>query len=266
MKMVAREILRLFFALCCALAGAQIVYAAHPLISDDAGTLGQGVKQIELNGQWSYKRETGAGSGGETTSPQIATTVSYGVSDNLDFVVGFLLQRTSFSANGSPGSTTDSSAVSISPKLKIGEAEGFSIAIKPLVGYSYVFAAPRDDYAVSFGATGVFSKEFAPFALHLNTGYTYTDYHLKKSDDAQRSSIVNLSLAGTWEARKGLRLVLDSGVATNSDKTRSEMPVFALAGVICSLNDNIDIDFGVKFGVTAPEPDVAALGGLTLKF
>jgi hypothetical protein len=40
--------------------------AAHPLISDDAGTLGKGTSQIELNGQWSSDKETIEGTGVES--------------------------------------------------------------------------------------------------------------------------------------------------------------------------------------------------------
>jgi hypothetical protein len=36
-------------------------FAAHPLITDDAGTQGKGKFQIELNGEFTYDKEIGLG-------------------------------------------------------------------------------------------------------------------------------------------------------------------------------------------------------------
>jgi len=44
------------------------------------------------------------------------------------------------------------------------------------------------------------------------------------------------------------------------------MPACALAGAACSLNKNVDLSPGLKFGITKPEPDFAGIGGITLRF
>ena len=54
--------------------------------------------------------------------------------------------------------------------------------------------------------------------------------------------------------------------STNPDKTSSEVPVYALAGAIYSLNKNVDLSLGLKFGITKPEPDFAGIAGITVKF
>jgi len=63
-------------------------FAAHPLISDDAGVLGKGTIQGELNGDISYDKETVNGSSTKTNGAQLAATIGVGASDTLDLVFG----------------------------------------------------------------------------------------------------------------------------------------------------------------------------------
>jgi hypothetical protein len=156
---------------------------------------------------------------------------------------------------------------SLSAKWQFYENAGLSLAFKPQLAYSYVVGGTKNDYTVSYGSALIATKEFEPFAVHLNVGYQYNDYYAKDEWGTSRHNIWSVSLAGTYDAIKDrLKLVSDFGTATNQDKSTSELPVFALAGAIYSLNKNVDLSAGVKFGVTKPEPDFAATGGLTLKF
>ena len=59
---------------------------------------------------------------------------------------------------------------------------------------------------------------------------------------------------------------MDIGASTNPDKASSEVPAYALGGVIYSLNKNIDLSLGLKFGITKPEPDFSGIAGVTIKF
>lgn len=65
-----------------------VAFAAHPLIADDAGTQGQGKFQLEFNGQNDYDREEGV----KTEKTIMGATISYGVIDPLDIVVGVSYQ------------------------------------------------------------------------------------------------------------------------------------------------------------------------------
>jgi hypothetical protein len=59
---------------------------------------------------------------------------------------------------------------------------------------------------------------------------------------------------------------LDLGASTNPDKASSEMPVYAQGGATYSLNKNVDLSLGLKFGITKPGPDFSGIGGVTIKF
>ncbi|MDD2338657.1 MAG: transporter, partial [Geobacteraceae bacterium] len=74
------------------------------------------------------------------------------------------------------------------------------------------------------------------------------------------------SLAGTAEVMEGLQLAANVGLETNTDKTSSTPPVFCIAGAIYSVTEWLDVDLGVKVGLTKPETDVSMLAGLAVRF
>lgn len=253
------------FATTLLLLSAGTGFAAHPLISDDAGTLGKGNMQVELNGEMGSDNETANGSTTKTTGKQVATSFGIGVSDKIDVSVGVTRPWGAGDIDGASFNDAGSADFSLAIKWQVYEQERLSIAVKPQLGYSYAVGVP-DDHNVSYGAALVVSKEFEPFAVHLNIGYTYNDYNRAEVRDASRSSIMSYSLAGTYEAIKDLKLVADVGAATNEDKTSNDMPVFGLAGIIYSPHRSLDLSAGLKVGMTRPETDLTGLLGVTLKF
>jgi predicted porin len=241
-------------------------FAAHPLVSDDAGTLGKGIVQVELNGDISYDKETANGSTTKSNGAQIATTVGVGVADKIDLTLGFTRPWSAGDVDGISFSNAGSADFSMSMKWQVFEREGFSIAVKPQLGYSNVVNSSASDYSMIYALGVVLTKEIEPFALHLNLGYAYTDYNLAEVRDTTRSSVGSFSLGATYELNKKLKLVADFGASTSKDKTSDDMPVFALAGTIYSINKNIDLSVGAKLGLTRPETDVTATFGITIKF
>ena len=258
--------LRLFiYVITMLLLSAGTSFATLPLVSDDAGSLGKANMQVELSGDVSSDKETAGGSSTKTTFKQIGTTYGFGVTDKIDLTFGFSRPWGSGNVDGTAFNDAGSADFSLTVKWLLYEHEGLGVAVKPLLGYSYVIGA-SDDHAVSYGATLILSREFEPFTVHLNTGYAYNNYNLTVIKTASRSSILNFSLAGTYEVNKNLKLVADIGTATNEDKASNDMPVFGLVGSTYSLNKNIDLSVGLKVGLTNPEADLTGTIGATFKF
>ncbi len=68
---------------------ADIAFAAHPLITDDANTQGRGNVQVEVSGQISINKYKVSDDGGEpltvhSRGSELKTTVSYGIVDPVD--------------------------------------------------------------------------------------------------------------------------------------------------------------------------------------
>ena len=84
--------------------------------------------------------------------------------------------------------------------------------------------------------------------------------------DGNRNNLWSGSLAGEAKLFKDFIAVADFGLATTQDKGTDTLTSYALAGFRYEVNEHLDLDAGVKFGLTRPEDDVAVLYGLVLKF
>ncbi|MCX5812790.1 MAG: transporter [Proteobacteria bacterium] len=120
------------------------------------------------------------------------------------------------------------------------------------------------DWAAASSAFDSFSsqtKELEPFTLHLNLRYMRNN-----SKNDEKKYIAHASLAGEWKIMRKLRLVANAGIETCKDRSYVNDPAFILGGLICSITDKIDIDVGIKHGITRTENDFTALAGITIRF
>jgi hypothetical protein len=253
-------------------------FAAHPLVTDDTGTQGKGKYQIEVNSEFTYEKERQYNPDEEKwetkkeTGGELATVLSYGITDNTDIVLGLPYQWKKTRIDGIV--TTDKAEqgdgiadMSLEVKWRFYEKDGFSLAFKPGI------TLPTGDEKkglgngrASYGIVFITTKEIEPWAFHLNLGYTYSSYKLQADRDANRKGIWHISIASEVEIIKDLKAVANIGIERNPDKTSNTHPAFILGGLIFSISDNIAIDFGVKGGLNKPETDLTFLAGIAFKF
>ncbi|HOI16540.1 MAG TPA: transporter [Geobacteraceae bacterium] len=242
--------------------------AAHPLITDDTGTQGKGRFQLEVNGEYGDDSETTLDVKADTSGSALESVFSVGIADTVDLVLAVPYEWSRTRENGILASDADGIGdMSLELKWRFFEKNGFSLAFKPAVSF------PSGDVdkglgtgKVGYGATLIATQEFDPFAVHLNIGYSHTRFKLPEERDANRSDIWHASIAGTAEVMEGLQVVTNVGLETNPDKTSDTPPAFFIGGAIYSLTDYLDLDLGVKVGLTKPETDVALLAGVALRF
>jgi hypothetical protein len=234
------------------------VYAAHPLITDDAGTQGKGKFQLEVNGQYGYDRD------GEVVlkSSNVAATLTYGAVDTVDIIVGMPYQwlRTKDSVSISNENGIGDTALAV--KWRFYETDGFSFAMKPGVN----LPTGDSDRGMGNGKVGgsiffITTKEMKPWAFHLNAGYIFNQ---NKVD--QQLNLWHASAAAEYEVIKNLRLVANIGAQRNALKDSDTPPIFLIGGIIYSLTEKIDLDAGYKFGLTRTELDHTVMAGITLRF
>lgn len=245
--------------------------AGPPLATDDTGTVDIGKVELELNGSYTHDKETAFG---VTTKCSRAdaemkiTTGLYkkmGVSLAIPYNINERVKednRPSEEANGFGDMTVE-------VKYAFAEPAGISLAIKPSV------IMPTGEYSDGlsegrwqFGTTLVASREFeeGTYALHANLGYEHHNYRNDEARDSNRSDLWHASIAGEAEVTKELFAAAEFGLATTADKTTAELSACATAGVRYEISDFLDINAGIKLGLTTPEDDVSILYGLTLKF
>ncbi|HMK60290.1 MAG TPA: transporter [Dissulfurispiraceae bacterium] len=249
---------RVFYSALLMISLSYNAYAAHPLITDDAGTQGKGKFQLELNGQ--YGRDRGEEVVQDTTPAVSALT--YGVFETVDVCIGIPYQWIKTKYAEQTERHDGFGDLFLAAKWRFYETNGFSFAIKP--GLSF----PTGDEEKQLGTGNVTcslffitTKELKPWAFHLNLGYIGNENKLD-----QRVSLWHVSAAAELEVAKGLKLVANTGIQRNTDKSSHTDPAFFLGGVVYSITDNIDIDAGYKYGLTKPEVDNTVLAGITFRF
>ena len=240
-----------------------LVWAAHPLITDDSGTQGKGKFQFEVNGEYDHDKKTIDGVSEKSIGGQAGSTLSYGVIESADLVVNasYLWDKdteagiTTYNENGL-------SDVSCECKWRFFEKDGFGIALKPGIN----FPTGDDEEELGSGRTGyhiflISSKEAETWAFHTNLGYIRNE---NKADEEK--DIWHASLATTCEVIKDFNLVANIGSEKNPDRTADDDPAFLIIGSIYSLTEDLDADAGAKFGLTSSETDWSLLAGMAYRF
>lgn len=253
-----------FFAMM--VSGPRPVHAELPFLSDEAGTLGKGTRQVELWYTRATDKGTADGSVAKTDQHLPGATFGYGVAETLDLTLGLARLWGVVKADGSSSNDAGSAVSTLSAKWRFHENAGFHFAVKPLVAYSYRVGGAGDDHTTSVGGWLLVSREHEALEVSLNAGFLYNDYGSTAERNATRSGIWNLSALAEYKALPGLKLGLDIGAFANPDKASGETPVYALAGMVYSPTGDIDLSLGFKFGVTRPEPDFAGTVGVTFRF
>jgi len=247
-------------AACCAtilLAGT--AQAAHPLITDDAGTMGTGNTLVEFNGQYDHDNYEGV----KTKTHELEVAVTYGLTEAVDFVVA--VPYTAWSTRSEEDGKLSADGIgdtSMEFKWRFYEQDGLSLAVKP--GMS--LPTGDDDEGLGAGKATyqlyfVGTQEVGPWAFHLNLAY------IRGNNTAdERDNLWHASLASDFALTKGLHLVANIGTERNPAKGEDTHPAFVLGGVIYSLTDFCDVDFGAKAGLNQAEPDYSLLAGVAFTF
>ncbi len=237
-------------------------FAAHPLITDDTGTQGKGKYQFEFIGEYGHDNDDGV-----MTNSLVVPTVpvlSYGIADMTDIVLGISYQRIETSQNGVTATECGISDASVELKWRFYEKDGLSFAVKPGI------TLPTGDEnkglgrgKLSYSTFFIMTKELEPWAFHLNLGYVRNEYKLQADEETNRKDIWHASLASEVKVIKDLKAVANIGMERNLDKTSDTAPAFILGGLIYSITENLDVDFGMKGGLNKPETDISYLAGIT---
>jgi hypothetical protein len=238
------------------------VFGAHPLETDDTGTQGKGKFQLELTGEYGYDKETEAGVTVKRKDIEIADTLSYGLSETLDAVLGLPYcwwKEESAGVSNSEGGISDTS---FELKWRFFEKEKLSFAIKPGIS----IPTGDEDKGLGTGKVGyslffIITGGLEPCTLHLNCGYIRNENKFSERED-----IWTLSLAAEFGIGENSKVVADIGVERNPNPASDTAPAFGIIGFIHSLSGNFDVDFGFKFGLNRIETDYAILIGITLRF
>jgi hypothetical protein len=242
------------------------VLAGRPLITDDTSTQGRGGALLEAG--IDYARDDSDGVSVRRLSASVE--LDYGIADRIDLILSTAYQGLQIDNLGDKSFPQGATDTLLELKWRFYEDKsGLSFAVKPgvmLPTGNYSLGTGSGDYRFGSGQVRprlyfIGTREAGSLSFHLNLGYmrNFNRY------DAQED-IWHASLAGEWRMTKRWRLVGNVGIDTNPDKGTSSDPTFLLAGVIYSLTEKTEADFGVRYGLSEPGYDTTFTTGISIKF
>lgn len=82
----------------------------------------------------------------------------------------------------------------------------------------------------------------------------------------ERKDLYHVSLAAEWEVAEWVKIVGNVGAEANTDKDSDTPAAFILGGLIFPVAEWLDLDVGIKGGLTRAEPDYALMAGMCFHF
>jgi hypothetical protein len=228
----------------------KVVLAAHPLVTDDTGTQGQGNSQLEVNSD--RGRLTGS------TAHVAGLTYTNGTKDNLD-IFGTLPASVA-----TPAGIGDAS---LGAKWRFWNGQQTSMALKP-----ELFIPTGDEEAGlgtgrASGAVALLASHNGPaWTFHGNVGVSVNRFKLSSARRESRAVTWRTSVAATYALNPWWTAVADIGIAQNLQKAAGKHPAFMLFGFIYSPTSELDFDVGLKAGLTSAEVHRQFGAGITLRF
>lgn len=252
---------------------------ASPLVTEDTGSQGKGKFQLELSTEFTFDKETrdldgdGLVDGIKMKSTVASVSFTYGITENIDIAIETPYMRSKTTINGQVDPNDPSanakgiSDIVLDAKWRFYEHQGFSLAVKPAI----LLPTGKAEKGLGNGRTSyelllIATKEFKPFAIHLNGGYARNEYKLQPDKDAKRKDLWAGSIAGQWEAMSKLTLVAETVIQRNEEKTNNTHPVFATVGAIYTVAENFEVNLGMRAGLNKTADDLSVLAGVALKF
>ena len=246
-------------------------HAAPPLITDDAGTVEVGKLEIELNNSYSHdsEHEGGVKVRGEVFDSELKLTTGLYKDLGVALAVPYVFSDRTKEDGNLVDDVEGFGDMTLEVKYRFLELAGIDFTLKPYV------LIPTGRYNVGLsegswqpGVTLIATREFddGNYALHANLGYEHHHYRTDDMRATNRNNLWSGSLAGEATLLPGLIGVADFGLATTQDKGTDTLTSYALTGVRYEVNEHLDLDAGIKFGLTKPEDDLAVLYGIVLKF
>ncbi|KAB0671188.1 transporter [Oryzomonas sagensis] len=251
--------------------GAVPSFAGPPLVTDDTGTVEPGHAEVELNGGYAYDKESDNGIATRREAFDGEMKITTGITKDLgvSLAVPYLFSERVREAGQLAGTSDGFGDMALEVKYRFFEREGLSLAVKPTILLpTGKYSAGLSDGRWGFGGALIATKEFAEgkYLLHANLGYEHHGFRTDIQRDENRSDLWSGSLAAEVQVMKGLTLMTDFGVATTRERSTSELCSYGLVGARYEVSPFLDVNAGVKVGLTKPEDDLALLYGVVLKF
>lgn len=247
-----KKLLLPIITVCCLAPVVAFAGQQHPLVTDMAQTVAP--SKFEAETAMEYHSYDSA------SIFVLQETVTAGIIPKMDafITVPILSVNPDF-----PGADTESGFgdVNIGIKYNFMNVDKTVLSVKPFL------VLPVGDDKKGLGEGGVGFGAVAIASLELDKQITIDGNIMLKHQDTEGDSYneFGLSVAGKYKANKDLTAVAEIAFL-NSDASGSDLRAVVTAGAVFEVKKNIDVDCGLRLGLTDDSEDFALLAGVTFKF
>lgn len=240
------------------IAGAGPAWALHPLITEDAYTVGDGISQLEIGIEHNRLQQNGTDERVNVLRP----VYSHGVRENLDLMLGLPMAQVREDIAGELDHRHGVADASLDLKWRFWEGDRVKVALKP--GIILATGDVEEGFGggrVAAGAALVATFERAGRYWNLHGGYLWNNNKV-----GDRRDLWHVSGSVVWQVREGLQLALDASLDSPLDPAQRTWPAVLLGAVIYSPRQDLDLDLGVKVGLNELADDYGVLAGVTFRW
>jgi len=237
-----------------ALGAAGCAFAAHPLLTEDPGTLGTGRVQVEL-GLAAGSGDPATGGNAALFSPQL----SLGATPTLDLIAQGVWTRQT--QTGVPA-VFGNGDVLADLKWRFHEADELALAVRAGLDL------PTGDPDNGFGSGGLGAHAIAivgitreAWALYANAGYARAH-----ANGGGRTNLGFFSAALVRTDTAPWQTFVEVASYSNPDPGQSRWPAVARTGFIYSVSEWLDLDVGFQARLNASAPRAVFLAGATIRW
>ncbi|HET9702341.1 MAG TPA: transporter [Burkholderiales bacterium] len=232
--------------------------ALHPLITEDAFTVGAGTSQLEIG----FEHIRIDDDGPELRINLLRPVYSYGALDNLDLIVGLPMAQVREDVGGAFEHRHGIGDATLEVKWRFHEDQAVKFALKP--GVSFATGDVERGFGggrFAAGAALVATFEREGWNANLHGGYLWND-----NKAGNRRDLWHLSGSLVFRARERLQFALDASVDSPLDPAQGSWPAVLLGAVIYSPHEDLDLDLGAKLGLNRLSDDYSVLAGVTFRW
>lgn len=252
----------------------RLVHAFEPLNTDDAGTIGKSVNQIEQYFYFLHNNTAGNPGGVATPGKEFRGlgdakafpfTYTYGISDTTEIAFSTTYYATP------RGSYSPFSNQVISLKWRFwGDGQtGLGMAVKPAITLPASTSQQEEGLGLAntnYEFNYIISYYWERIQVHTNISYARnpynTNYPISGTFSPYQINLVSGSIAPVWIVNSWLKLALDIGSSINTSSNAAAVNDYGMVAAIFSINKNVDI--GLSYLQSSGTPNNAWTGkGIT---
>ncbi len=229
--------------------------AFEPLNTDDAGTVKAGGNQIEQyyfsiirHGNTSAAPVDIVTPGEEYAGQDSARAYPFTYTRGLSETVEASIASTYYAQPSGNFTRLSNSAIGLKWRFLSDEENHYALAVKPTL----IFPASQQQQvnglgaaALNYGVNLIASRYWDRVEVHFNASYMRAPYNMNysvgQSMDPNRLNLILISVAPVWTIIPGIRVALDIGATTNPPVPEQYLTNYALAALILSPIEDVDI-------------------------